>query len=445
MNKEALFEAMNEIDEKYILEASDISSPQKNKRIHYFRNLGLIAAGLLLIVGIGLLAIPSHKNNLIAGDDVPNVNTPDVNTPSVSTPDINTPETDTPNVQTPTVPSEYIAVEPTDSTSELAKLDIDTGSFYETAMGFEGLMAYDVSELMDESPWNKDISIDTLPVFENVYDAEGSGIITNPDLTEMTAVLYEISTRFGLTPVEADFEYSMGMTDDGTEIPYAISYSENGITLATESDLTTTVTFKPALTIPDQYNNTYKASFKDVTEISDYFKSAYQHLLNMDSPITHIGSGDYDISASQFFTIHYYEDSADFVTALLNNTFYNVQFYQNTENSLDLIRFYRTDLSNLIGYYPIITWQEAEQLLINGNYITTVPIDFPGKEYIKKTELIYRNGHMEDIYMPYYRILVELPSMYQEDTGLNTYGAYYVPAVKEEYLTNIPVWDGAFN
>ena len=46
--------------------------------------------------------------------------------------------------------------------------------------------------------------------------------------------------------------------------------------------------------------------------------------------------------------------------------------------------------------------------------------------------------------MPYYRFYVELPDMEREN-GLKTYGAYYVPAVKGEYISNMPVWEGTFN
>ena len=34
--------------------------------------------------------------------------------------------------------------------------------------------------------------------------------------------------------------------------------------------------------------------------------------------------------------------------------------------------------------------------------------------------------------------------MEQED-GMKTYGAYYVPAVESQYLQSLPVWDGSFN
>ena len=92
---------------------------------------------------------------------------------------------------------------------------------------------------------------------------------------------------------------------------------------------------------------------------------------------------------------------------------------------------------------------QARELLINDNYITSVPYKMPGEEYIKKVELVYRTGDMEECYLPYYRFLVELPeeenSEIESEHELKSYGAYYVPAVESSYLTNMPVWDGGFN
>ena len=39
---------------------------------------------------------------------------------------------------------------------------------------------------------------------------------------------------------------------------------------------------------------------------------------------------------------------------------------------------------------------------------------------------------------------MRLPELAEED-GLQTFGAYYVPAVEGRFLTNLPVWDGSFN
>ena len=81
------------------------------------------------------------------------------------------------------------------------------------------------------------------------------------------------------------------------------------------------------------------------------------------------------------------------------------------------------------------------------NYITTVPYEMPGEEYIAKVELVYRVGEYEKYYIPYYRFYVELPDAeYKENNNdTKTYGAYYVPAVEGRYISNMPLWDGHFN
>ena len=70
--------------------------------------------------------------------------------------------------------------------------------------------------------------------------------------------------------------------------------------------------------------------------------------------------------------------------------------------------------------------------------------ELPGEGYIAKAELIYRVGALEEMLIPYYRFYVLLPDM-DRDNGLHCYGAYYVPAVAEEYIANMPVYDGRFN
>ena len=68
----------------------------------------------------------------------------------------------------------------------------------------------------------------------------------------------------------------------------------------------------------------------------------------------------------------------------------------------------------------------------------------PGEKYIAGVGLEYRTSRLDSVFMPYYRFLVEMPAM-KEENGLKTFGVYYVPAVKSEYLENMEVWDGRFN
>lgn len=99
-----------------------------------------------------------------------------------------------------------------------------------------------------------------------------------------------------------------------------------------------------------------------------------------------------------------------------------------------------------MGDYPLLTEEEARDKLLEGEYLTTVPSEMPGEDHIVMTELVYRGGVTEEYFIPWYRFWVELTSSNSEgcvsetaeELGLRTFGAYYVPAVRDEYLAVKP-------
>ena len=60
---------------------------------------------------------------------------------------------------------------------------------------------------------------------------------------------------------------------------------------------------------------------------------------------------------------------------------------------------------------------------------------------------MYRTGYRELYVEPYYRYFVRLKEGFPEDApeGISHWGVFYVPAVRTEYLAELPVWDGSFN
>ena len=107
-----------------------------------------------------------------------------------------------------------------------------------------------------------------------------------------------------------------------------------------------------------------------------------------------------------------------------------------------MLRYF--DYREKLGDYPIISSDEALELLGEGKYITSVAqYDFPGTEYAGMVELVYRVTDLEEYYIPYYRFYVEIPEGAED--GKKLYGAYYVPAVRQEYISDMTVWDGHFN
>lgn len=302
---------------------------------------------------------------------------------------------------------------------------------WNSGMGYEGYLAYDVSELVSANPWRKDLQLETLPVYRNLRPVSEAGPLYEADPAEQRRVLYEAAALLGidaqaLSVVEAD----------------TMEAHTEGISFTAGEDLSVRVSFEPSIALPQEYNFSYDASYEEMTAVADYLQKAYPQLVG--NLQRNIYGGDYDIYGTQGYHISFFDARGDVREQIVNFQFPKVTFSCNEDGKLWLIRLSTPDLSEKMGDYPIIDMQEATTLLQNGNYATSVPYAFAGTEHIAKVELIYRVEGKAEYYMPYYRFYVELP----EETHhgeLKTYGAYYVPAVEAAYLSNMPVYDGSFN
>lgn len=329
-------------------------------------------------------------------------------------------------------------------------------------MGYEGYLAYDVSELVNANPWKEDAEITTLPVYQNVltYD-ENFFVASGADFTKMREFLLEVADRLGLDPkhltVTDDepneaakkkliekFQEVGDTVPEGYFVPTRLVMDAEGIKIEVDQAMTATISFDPAVSLPGEYNFTYYASYDDTVAVADYLKNKYRDLIGFDDPQVNIYDGDYNIYGEQSYSIAFFDAGDSDIEKIINYNFNRAVFYCDNNGELFLARIYQPDLSKKLGDYPIIDSEQAKELLLDGKYISTVPYELPGAEFIKKVDLIYRTGQYEEYYMPYYRFYVELPEEEQEN-GLKTYGAYYVPAVESRYISNMPTWDGRFN
>lgn len=329
-------------------------------------------------------------------------------------------------------------------------------------MGFEGYMARDASELVNANPWSEDVQLSTLPVFSNpiTYD-EIYHLPSGVDLEKMRALLLDVAGRLGLDPDALtvtddapDESARAQMTDklklagiapvpEGYFDPTRLKTQAEGLDIEADAHLAVKISFEPAVTLPEKYNFTHDASYEDVCAVADYLKTEYAGLIDMQTPQADVSGGDYNIYGQQSYTVAFFDAAGDVTDRILAYNFDRVSFACNDEGALFVVWVQQTDLSQKVGDYPIITAQQAAELLEDGYYITTVPYEMPGMEYVKKVELVYRADSQEVYYMPYYRFYTELPQEAEGD--MNTYGAYYVPAVSPEYISDMPVWDGRFD
>lgn len=329
------------------------------------------------------------------------------------------------------------------------------------AMGFEGYLAYDISELINENPWNETMELTTLPVYQNRLTYNEYYRVSGGDFEAMEVFLLDVAGRLGINTDELEIqddtpdeeqqaaiieklEMAGGDVPEGYFDPTKLIAESNGVRIEVDTALTAAITFEPAVILPGEYKFTYESTYEELETVAEYLKEEYRTLIGMEEPTLNIQGGHYNIYNQQGYELAFYEGNGDRVSRIINYNFNQTAFYCDDDGKLFLVRIFQPDLSDKTGDYPVISPEEAQALLLKGNYITTVPEELPGSDYIAGVELVYRTGSREEYYMPYYRFYVELPDM-ERNNGLKTYGAYYVPAIDGEYISNMPVWEGSIN
>lgn len=360
------------------------------------------------------------------------------------------------------------AVIPQDSSPEsmadLPKLEV-AGSA--EGMGFEGYMAYDINELAVDTGWDGKTDFETLPVYKNVNPADAAGAATG-DRDTLEAIVRDVAGRLGVTELtitddsaptkEEQEKIGQEITDAAPATTYVMG-TGNGVVVTAYAHQQVQVEFSSPTPLPDGLHFSDDASYEQMKAAGEYLAGTYAALWDMEEPVVDVRGGDRNIYGEQSYQLHIYEGGGDTAERLFAHNLKSAWLCPQ-DGGLWIVWLDNYDLSEKVGDYLIITSEEAKALLCKGNYITTVPEEMPGENYIARVELVYRGERTAKYFTPYYRFLVELPSMvytpvaHAEDgtssqstslADMNTYGAYYVPAVQKEYLTEMPVWDGSFN
>lgn len=320
-------------------------------------------------------------------------------------------------------------------------------------MGFEGYMAYDIDELVSGNPWSVDAALETLPVFQNAAPRDAAGVpLDGLPAEAMSALAHKSAAALGLVPVAEEAHPSQSEQQAyrdkvGEPMPNANPTSVElvceGATVEVERNGSVMVWLDPTVALPAQYSFThYDTSYAQAEDTLAYLAGQYAAFVDMQVPTASISGGDRNIYAQQSYQLGLYEGAGTLTDQILAYHFDVATFANEDAGELYVLRRHTADLSRKLGDYPLISVEEAQAQLAAGHYTTTVPEAFPGAEYVAKVELVYRTA--DEILIPGYRFYVEMPDM-QRENGLKTYGAYYVPAIPAEYISNYPLWDGSFN
>lgn len=332
---------------------------------------------------------------------------------------------------------------PPDGELPLLEISMENGG-----MGFEGLLYYDFSEMANGNPWHEGMELTTLPVFQN-NSYSPAGVPHGLTQGEMEERIHAAAEALGveITRLEQDVEGNTGSDVPSGTITRITGY-DGGVEIEAEANGCVTIWFDDELPLPQEYRFEYRGiTDQEAEAVLDYLIDRYADLLNFQQPRQAIFR-DRNIYGDLGVDYRVYDAAGDDVEDILNYAFRQADFAPDGEGNLMLIRLY-DDLAcaEKIGDYPLISLEEARQALLAGQYITTVPYDFPGEAHVYGGELVYRGSRTEQVFIPYYRFYADISHEFPnwDDADLKNYGAYYVPAVEHQYLKPGWQWDGSFN
>lgn len=311
-------------------------------------------------------------------------------------------------------------------------------------MGFEVFMAYDVSTLLDGNPSRENCEFTELPVFiepsNEIYSHGNLPVYTMDEMEERLKDVAGLLTDEEFTPVDRHPNGDYYKAKAGNIELSMYSYSSRIY-----------IEFENSVDLPPEYD-ICNTTDKDHAERSlEYLGEKYRDVIRMDNPTPTVFT-DFDIYNEPLTTFALYDNSEDPLTALINYNLRKVYFYGGRK--LSTISIYNNyDYKEFAGMYPVISYDEAYEKLISGDYYTTVwdehylP-DGINTDEITFTGISYNRTNDYKYTLPYYRFLIELHPERTGDMkladGMREFGAYYVPAVSPDYLV-IENMDVAFN
>lgn len=319
----------------------------------------------------------------------------------------------------------------------LPMLRIESG---EGGMGYSAVMLYDISEDSDLNPWNEDVVLETLPVYENLaYVEYVGGLPIYLSEEEMKALAEDVAARLGEKITEIELERLKDCTDapEGFTGEEACTYTAHtpNTEIRVHGNGSVNVVFRQEVPLPDDFIHSEECILQLVKE--------YDKLLQLENPEADV-YGSYSFSGDCRLSNEVYDRDEDMLQSILNYNFESVYFQLSLDDkNLSAIGMRNKMMSaKKLGDYPAITVKEARKALLAGEYVTNVwEEDLPEggirKKDIARVELIYRSSGCRQ-YLPYYCFYILQPERegVTMAEGLNSYALVYVPAIRTEYLEN---------
>ena len=256
MKAETILDSLNFLDDEIIIETDRLrKAPRQVRSKRPWLKWGAAAACLLAALWMTSKLWPAARLE-------PSPAFPDPSSESAdSAPEGNTPESSNISDTSPTEDvSESSGLAPEaglpefsdpSPEAELPDLPVLTVSDISADdMGFEGLMAFDISELTNANPWTEDVSLTTLPVYRNHQNYEENYYPVDVDWEQMNELLLETAGKLGMDTGSLNIAKESGWSN-------YLKTEQDGTVITAWSSMEIQINFEPAVSLPEQYHFTH--------------------------------------------------------------------------------------------------------------------------------------------------------------------------------------------
>ena len=326
-------------------------------------------------------------------------------------------------------PKNPIQENPYESGTESDKITIDTGlEGLVQILDGDTMSVEDFDKLAEKLPWSEGRANAALPIYKNLSYTGALGEAVYLDEGILWTMAEEIATKLEMEIIGSRYT---SVTDENDIVATGIVATTNLGTIEVNGRGEVYVSFTDGVALPPGYELSSEASKTNADKNVDFLISYYWDVIGIDD-LTPDSYATYDLEGNRQMN-HRAVGTRNGSSDVESYYFNQVYFYHDEQGKLTGFRFgdCRIATENL-GFYPLITLEEAKVLLQEGKYDTHAWAPFVYDEAnIRRIELMYRTSRSDEYYQPYYCFYLLL------EDGV-TYGKFYVPAAQGGELFEAP-------
>jgi len=322
------------------------------------------------------------------------------------------------------------------SETEIGNMDVDLDNlitiFYGPTMSKE-----DFAERMEHLLWKKETEVAALPIYKNLAYHSPAGYSVYLDQGTMIARVMAIAEQLNMDVLSMKEDRTM-TSDEPQNAIYGIQATTDLGSIQINGRGEVYVSFMNGVKLSNGEEMSDEASVEEANETVSYLLKKYSHLFSL-TPWIPNSYAEYNQDGER--SMNYQAAGGVYVNEgipLVEYYFNQVNFEYNEQLGMTGIRYgdIRT-AAELVGYYPVISYEEAEALLLQGQYrendwlYDSTPDTKVEVEDIRGVELMYATSPVDEYYQPYYCFYVE--SQYTK-----MYNKCYVPAIKGAGSDGLP-------